>query len=213
MEIDAASRQAILRLARQAILRHLDLGGTAAGSEAVSAGPVSGSSPAGRSGPSAVELDGSPMLDEARGAFVTVRVNGELRGCVGRMVPDDPLSRVIPDLAVSAIAFDTRFPPVTAGEVDRLSLEVSVLTPPQIIDSPAAIEVGRDGLMVHRGRAHGVLLPQVAAENGWDRETFLSWTCRKAGLDSDAWLAWANGTDPKLVVETFTADVFGDDRG
>lgn len=185
---------------------------------------------------------GGAVLQERLGAFVTLRVDGDLRGCVGMLLPERPLNALVPDLAVSASTEDDRFAALTVADLPRLVIEISILTPAERIASPAAIEVGRHGLLVTRGATRGVLLPQVATEQGWDRETFLAGTCRKAGLDADAWRAWAaagraagagrdrdsdsdRATAPgtpiasrsgragsDLVVEIFTAEVFGEDN-
>jgi hypothetical protein len=135
------------------------------------------------------------------GAFVTLHTKeGELRGCIGHMIGDGPLGDLILDLAVSAGTRDPRFPPVTVTEVDSLVYEVSVLSP-MVVTDPAAVEVGRHGLYVRRGARSGVLLPQVASEWQWDRETFLAQTCRKAGLSPQAW------REPGTEVLAFTAQV------
>jgi AmmeMemoRadiSam system protein A len=135
------------------------------------------------------------------GAFVSLHTkDGELRGCIGHMVGDGPLGELILELGVSAGARDPRFPPVTADELDDLTYEASVLSPMAPID-PADVEVGRHGLYIRRGARSGVLLPQVASEWQWDRETFLEQTCRKAGLPRTAWRE--SGTE----VLAFTAQV------
>ncbi len=135
------------------------------------------------------------------GAFVSLHTKeGELRGCIGHMVGDGPLGDLILELAISAGTRDPRFPPVTAGELDDLVYEVSVLSP-MVATDPAAVEVGRHGLYVRRGARSGVLLPQVAVEWGWDREMFLTQTCRKAGLSERAW------REPGTEVLCFTAQV------
>jgi AmmeMemoRadiSam system protein A len=127
------------------------------------------------------------VLDEPRGAFVTIHREGELRGCLGRLDVDQPLANTVADLAAVVADSDPRFHPVSAGELPRIDVEVSVLTPEREIASVDEIEVGRHGLIVERGARRGLLLPQVATEHGWDRDTFLSHTCLKAGLPPDAW--------------------------
>jgi AmmeMemoRadiSam system protein A len=146
-------------------------------------------------------------LAEHRGAFVTLRGRGdhELRGCVGRMVSDDPLVDTVEVMAIAAALEDGRFEPVTAAELPGLSLEISVLGPLRPI-RPEAVEVGRHGLLVSRGHRRGVLLPQVPVEHGWDRETFLAHACLKAGLQPDAW----RQRDTDLLA--FTAEVFGEEE-
>ena len=120
-------------------------------------------------------------------AFVTVRVGGALRGCIGTFEAATPLWVVVHEMAIAAAARDPRFAPLDACDVPLLGVEVSVLGPPRRITDPAAIEVGRHGLEVRRGRRRGLLLPQVATDHGLDRESFLAETCRKASLPADAW--------------------------
>ena len=146
----------------------------------------------------------SGALPEARGAFVTLKHEGRLRGCIGTLECRGPLAEEIARVAVSAAREDPRFDPVRPAELEGLSVEVSVLGPLEAIDpaDPAAIEVGRHGLLVEQGHRRGLLLPQVATERGWDREQFLSHTCAKAGLPGDCWRRGAK-------VYRFDADVFG----
>ena len=128
------------------------------------------------------------------GAFVTLTHNGNLRGCIGYPEPVKPLAQAVVEVAISAAAGDPRFPPVTASELDKIQVEVSVLTKPELIEvqKPAQylekVEVGRDGLIVEMGMYRGLLLPQVPVEWNWDIEDFLANTCMKAGLTSDCWL-------------------------
>jgi AmmeMemoRadiSam system protein A len=142
-----------------------------------------------------------------RGAFVTLRIGDELRGCLGHITADRPLADLVPGLAVAAAREDPRFPPLAAGELDRVNIEVSVLSTPTAVDpaGPGAIVSGRDGLIVERGRARGLLLPQVAPEQGWGPEAFLDATCEKAGLSAGAW------REPGTRVLTFQADVFDEE--
>jgi AmmeMemoRadiSam system protein B/AmmeMemoRadiSam system protein A len=141
-------------------------------------------------------------LREKRGAFVTLKLHGELRGCVGYVRPYKPLLDAVWEMAESAALRDDRFIPVEASEVDDLEVEITVLSPLKRITNPDEVLVGRHGLLISRGHQSGVLLPQVPVENDWDRETFLAHTCLKAGLPTDAW------QDPKTVLEIFTAEVF-----
>jgi len=137
-----------------------------------------------------------------RGAFVTLHGgDGELRGCVGLMRSDGPLLETVARMAVAAAIEDRRFEPVTRAELDHLSIEVSALSPLQPI-RPEDVEVGRHGLLIGQGGRRGVLLPQVPEAHGWDRETFLAQTCRKAGLPDDAW------KKPGVELLAFTAEVF-----
>jgi AmmeMemoRadiSam system protein A len=141
-----------------------------------------------------------------RGAFVTLTADGALRGCIGRVVPDRPLAALVRDMAVAAARDDPRFPPVTAEELGGIRLEISVLTAPAALTPvvPELVVIGRDGLIVRRGEAGGVLLPQVAAEHGWGPEVFLAAACRKAGLPAEAW------REPETEVLIFQAEVFGE---
>jgi AmmeMemoRadiSam system protein A len=137
-------------------------------------------------------------------AFVTITINEELRGCIGTTDAREPLGEAIKHCAVSAAFRDPRFPPLTKEEYPLIHLEISVLSPFQKVNHPDEVIAGEHGVMITRGYYRGLLLPQVATEYGWDRDTFLSYTCRKAGLPQDAW------KDPNTVIEIFTAEVFGE---
>jgi hypothetical protein len=154
--------------------------------------------------PSAI-VDVSGVFPEASGAFVTLKRGGRLRGCIGTLECRRSLADEIARVAVSAAREDPRFAPLRADELDGLEIEVSVLGPLEEIDpaDPAAIDVGRHGLVVQEGHRRGLLLPQVATEWGWNREEFLSQTCVKAGLPPGAWRTGAR-------VSRFAAEVFGD---
>ncbi|MFI5207145.1 MAG: AmmeMemoRadiSam system protein A [Gemmatimonadales bacterium] len=127
-----------------------------------------------------------PGGEAPAGAFVTLYRGEELRGCLGRLEADQPLGQVVAEMAVAAARDDPRFPPVSADEVQDLTIEISVLTEPKPA-RPEGVEVGRDGVIVRKGARQGVLLPQVATEYDWDRETLLTMVCRKAGLPDHAW--------------------------
>jgi AmmeMemoRadiSam system protein A len=142
-------------------------------------------------------------LDRRCGAFVSIHCRGELRGCLGRLETQAPLAETVLHLAASVADSDPRFQPVAASELDEIDIEISVLTPEREVRSITEIEIGRHGLIVEQGRRRGLLLPQVATEQGWDRETFVEHTCRKAMLASDAWLHGA-----RFFV--FEAQVFGE---
>jgi AmmeMemoRadiSam system protein A len=145
-------------------------------------------------------------LERRCGAFVTLTSpDGALRGCVGMPEPIYRLYEAVPRAAVAAAVHDRRFPPVDAAELAGLRLDVSVLGPLQPI-APAEIEVGVHGLVVRCDGRSGLLLPQVAAERGWDRERLLDETCRKAGLAAGTW----RRADCELM--GFTAAVFGDEE-
>jgi len=154
------------------------------------------------------------VLEEKRGVFVTLNIlegdAKQLRGCIGYPEPIKPLGEAIQDVAIYA-SEDPRFPfPVRREELDRIVVEVSVLTLPQEIrsprrqDVPSKIRLGVDGLIVSNSFTSGLFLPQVATEQGWDQETFLSEACGKAGLPFDSWLK----EDTK--VQTFQAEVFAE---
>lgn len=145
------------------------------------------------------------VLDEPRGAFVTIRRDGELRGCLGRIAVDAPLAETVADLSASVSDSDPRFNPVAPAELDEIDVEISVLTPEREVHSMSQIEPGRHGVIVEQGYRRGLLLPQVAVEQGWDAETFVSQTCRKAGLPPDAWRRGAR-------IYVFEAEVFGEDE-
>ncbi len=144
----------------------------------------------------------SPRLKEHRGAFVTLHKKGELRGCIGHIVGVRPLVESVAEMAEAAAFHDPRFPSVRAEEVRELEIEISALTPMRRISDPKEVEIGRHGLYMKRGSRSGLLLPQVATEQGWDRTLFLEGTCRKAGLDRDAW------KDPATEIYIFSADIF-----
>jgi AmmeMemoRadiSam system protein A len=141
-------------------------------------------------------------LAEPRGAFTSLYLSGQLRGCVGYVLAVSPVYRAVADTARAAAFEDVRFRPVTLPEAPHLEIELSILSEPQPIP-PEAIEIGRHGLLVSRAGRRGLLLPQVSTEHHWDRATFLEQTCRKAGLPLDA---WKNGA----MIEAFTAEVFGE---
>jgi uncharacterized protein len=154
----------------------------------------------------------SPVFEEPRGVFVTLRrhPSGELRGCIGFPLPVLPLARAVAEAAVSAATEDPRFPRVRGSELAALTIEVSVLTVPEPIAATRAeerlraVEVGRDGLIVDGYGTTGLLLPQVAPEQGWNAEELLAGTCEKAGLSPNAW------RDPKVRLRRFEAEVFAE---
>jgi AmmeMemoRadiSam system protein A len=147
-----------------------------------------------------------PLADPAHhaGAFVTLIVNRELRGCIGYPGSTKRLDEVVGHCAVASATEDPRFPPLAAGEMADLRLEISVLTPIVRVTDLSEIQVGRDGLVIEEGLRKGLLLPQVATEHHWDRDTFLSHTCLKAGVRPDAWRTGAK-------VYRFQAEIFHED--
>jgi AmmeMemoRadiSam system protein A len=140
-------------------------------------------------------------LLEKRGVFVTLHRGGHLRGCIGYIVPLFPLYEAVINCSISAATDDPRFQPLSPEELDAIEIEISVLSSAEIVQDIRQIEIGVHGLMINRKGARGLLLPQVALEHGWDREKFLSETCRKAHLQLDAWKKGA-------VIESFTAIIF-----
>ena len=132
---------------------------------------------------------------------MTIRLGDRLRGCIGSVEDDEPLHEVVARCAGDAATRDPRFPPLPPADLPNVHLEISVLTPFRRVADPAETEVGRHGVMVEQGPHRALLLPQVAPEWGWDRDTFLSQTCVKAGLPADAWRTGA-------AVHTFEAQVF-----
>jgi AmmeMemoRadiSam system protein A len=146
----------------------------------------------------------SDALDTECGAFVTLHEAGRLRGCIGYIRAVKPLRQTVAEMAVQAALHDPRFPAVTAAEIPDLDIEISVLSPLEGVDDVSSIEVGRHGLIIQDARHSGLLLPQVATEQGWDRDTFLDHTCLKAGLEPGAWRR------DDVTILRFTAEVFGE---
>lgn len=147
---------------------------------------------------------GYNSLEQDRGAFVTLNEKGKLRGCIGYVSAVQPLYETIRGAAISAALKDPRFPSVKKDELDQLTYEISVLSPFRRIYDTNQIVVGKHGIMIRKGRNEGLLLPQVATDNNWDRQTFIQQTCRKAGLPTDAW------EDPETDIFVFSAFVFGE---
>jgi AmmeMemoRadiSam system protein A len=139
----------------------------------------------------------------ASGVFVTIYHREELRGCLGTLDPREPLIEAVVRLGGDVAHRDFRFDPVRVHELDEIMIDLSVLTEPERVSDPSEIEVGRHGLIVEHGARKGLLLPQVAPEHGFDRETFLAQTCVKAGLPPNAWQSGA-------IIYRFEAEVFGD---
>lgn len=181
-ELDDSAKNELLTLARQTLESYLDRGEI----------------------PS--YFTDRPELLSRSGAFVTLHKGSELRGCIGQLAPKEALFATVQRCAISAALEDTRFSPVTYEEITNLIIEISVLTPLRRIGDPSEVQVGKHGLMISREGRRGLLLPQVASENQWDRETFLVQTCRKAGLPPDTW------RDPGTTIEVFTAQVFSETR-
>lgn len=175
---DASQKSILLKLARDAIRTYLE---------------------------NRAQIAPSPddFLKQLGAAFVTVRIDEELRGCIGSTEASEPLGRTVIHCAISAAFRDPRFPPLSKEEYPFINLEISVLSPFRRV-SPEEVIAGTHGIMLTREYHRGLLLPQVAVEYGWDRDEFLSFTCRKAGLPPDAW------KDTDTIIEVFTAEVFGE---
>ena len=181
MSLDGPAQKRLLTLARQTIAARLK----------------------GQTPPKAEESDLG--LGQNQGAFVTLHHQGALRGCIGSFEGQGSLAGTIQEMAISAAFQDPRFPPLASTlELEECHLEISVLSPLKETD-PESIEVGRHGIYIISGSKRGVLLPQVATDQGWDRETFLDQTCRKAGLTPGCW------QEKKTKVLSFTAQVFGEE--
>jgi uncharacterized protein (TIGR00296 family) len=152
-----------------------------------------------------VELPGS--FNGLSGVFVTLKKEGELRGCIGYPYPSLPLGRALVDAAIQAATEDPRFPRVRSSELDHIVVEVTLLTEPKLLgvkplDRPRHIKIGRDGIIVERGLYRGLLLPQVPVEYGWSPEEFLEYGCMKAGISPDMWV------DESTKVYTFQGQIF-----
>ena len=143
----------------------------------------------------------NPKFAANKGAFVTLKERGRLRGCIGYIEPVAPLDVTIIQTAIYAAVRDSRFEPVSAAELNRLEYEISVLTPLEEVTNPSLIRVGKHGLVIEKNGRKGLLLPQVPVENDWDREEFLAQACLKAGLPKDAWKKGAK-------IQSFEAIVF-----
>ena len=144
------------------------------------------------------------LLAQQRGCFVTLTNAGQLRGCIGTFMPDRPLGQMVVAMGMHA-ADDPRFvyDPITPDELAKITIEVSVLSPLEPTQNPAALEIGRHGIYVVRGRQSGCFLPEVATDQGWDAVQFLSYCCQhKAGLPADAW------QKPDTKVFLFTSEKF-----
>ena len=177
--LSEADRRAALQLARTAVV------------EAVSHRQLPGGFP--REG----------IFAERRGVFVTLHLGKRLQGCIGVIEANEPLGEAIVRCAASAALEDPRFAPMRTAQLDELSIEISLLSPLQPI-APESIELGRHGLLVRVHTQRGLLLPQVALEHRLTREQFLEETCRKAGLDRDAW------REPEALLFAFTCEIFSE---
>jgi len=150
-----------------------------------------------------INLD-DEMLKKELGVFVTLKVDDQLRGCIGYPLPTKPLYKVVIEMAIAASSHDHRFQSLSKTELPQLKIEISILSLPEPIQNHEDIKVGEHGIIISQGSDKGLLLPQVPVEWGWDLETYLRHGCLKAGLDEDAWKKDA-------TIEIFTAQVFEED--
>ena len=176
--LSATEKEQLLKIARQTLETHL------AGEDV----PV-------------VEVEPG-VLTEQRGAFVTLNKQGQLRGCIGYIQPVKPLAQAVQEMAIAAATKDMRFKPVEKEELEDIEIEISVLSRLEKVKKTDEIKIGRDGLYIVKGRQGGLLLPQVATDNKWDRKEFLENVCYKAGLPKDAW------KDKETILFKYSADVF-----
>lgn len=157
-----------------------------------------------RSGQVYIEPREEKTLNARNGCFVTIKQGGRLRGCIGNFQSELPIFREVAEMAAASASKDPRFYPMKDEDLEDFNLEISVLSPLHKIEDISEIEVGTHGIYLEKGYYRGVLLPQVATEHGWDRETFLNQTCVKAGLPTDAWRA----DDAEIYI--FSAQVFSE---
>jgi AmmeMemoRadiSam system protein A len=153
-------------------------------------------------GKKAPDVDMPETLKKPMGAFVCLKTKGELKGCIGYIRATRPLDEIVKRMAKEAAFHDPRFLPLEPSEWVDTDIEISVLTPMTRIADVEEIQVGVHGIYLEKGMESGLLLPQVATENGWDRRLFLEYTCMKAGLPRDAWKS------PETRIYIFSADVF-----
>ena len=146
----------------------------------------------------------SDVLKQPCGAFVTLHKHGNLRGCIGLVEAMRPLYKSVREMAIAAAFDDPRFPSLGSDEFDEIDIEISVMSPLRRITDVNDIVVGTHGIIMKRGMHQGLLLPQVATEQGWDRETFLEHTCYKSGMMGDCW------KQPDTEIYIFSAEVFGE---
>lgn len=144
------------------------------------------------------------IFGEKCGAFVTLHIKGNLRGCIGYIEGVKNIPETVKDMALSSAFRDPRFMPLSKDEYNNIDIEISVLSPIEKVNDISEIVVGRDGLIITKGYNRGLLLPQVPVEQGWDRDTFLTHTCYKAGLPGDSWKKGG------VLIEKFSAQVFSE---
>jgi AmmeMemoRadiSam system protein A len=181
-ELNAHEQKVLLAIARQAIVQGV------------------------KSGQEYVEPREEKFLNQRNGCFVTIKQNGELRGCIGNFQSELPLFKEVAQMAQASATKDPRFYPLKDSDLDNFKLEISVLSPLNKVEHIDEIQIGQHGIYIEKSFYRGVLLPQVAVERGWDRITFLRQTCLKAGLPPDAW----DSDDAEIYI--FSAQVFGEDN-
>jgi AmmeMemoRadiSam system protein A len=191
--INAEERKALLGDARETITARLE-----------NRRPVYTRLPVPDQTPGAARTDGASALLQPCGVFVTLRKNGALRGCIGRMASPDPLEKTLRIMAGEAAFGDPRFPPLAQDEWPRCDIEISVLSPMAVCRDYRSVEVGVHGLYLTLWGRSGVFLPQVPVEQGWNREEYLDYICVKAGLPPNSF------ANPEAELFTFTALVFGE---
>lgn len=152
-----------------------------------------------------IETDHSSVLNSKAGAFVTITIDGKLRGCIGYIQSDDELSKTVMDAAYQAAFGDPRFAPLSEGEFADIKLEISILSEAFQLYSYDEIEIGKHGLILEEGGRKALLLPQVPIEHNMNRDEYLSALCNKAGLFEDYW------REKKLALKGFTATVFSEE--
>ncbi len=193
-------KRELLRIARESIAHALERTYPPAGSRRADRASQGGAGPT---------LNARPFqgrIAEPGGAFVTIRIHHELRGCIGYIESQSPLGEVVAEVAEKAALEDPRFPPLSREELEGAQLEISVLSPLRPVARVEEIEVGKHGLLIEYGHRRGLLLPQVPGEFGWDREEFLENTARKAGLPADTW------KDPAATIYAFTAEILQEEE-
>ncbi len=182
MELTSVQKRDLLRLARERLEEKL----------------------LGTPSPTWERLTGDPAYTEKNGLFVTLKKEGDLRGCIGTVIGDRTLPEGIRSMAIQSAFFDPRFPAVEPDELNDISIEISILTVPRPVGSWRDIRIGTDGMILSLKGRQALFLPQVAPEQGWDLETTLTYLSQKAGLPRDGW------QDPNCRFQTFQALVFGE---
>ncbi|MCK4537038.1 MAG: AmmeMemoRadiSam system protein A [Desulfuromonadales bacterium] len=181
-ELNSQEKQVLLAIARQAIIQGVE------------------------NGEEYIEPREEKRLNQRNGCFVTIKQDGQLRGCIGNFQSELPLFREVAQMALASSSKDPRFYPMKQSDLDNFTLEISVLSPLQKIEEISEIKVGKHGIYIEKSFHRGVLLPQVATEHNWDRNTFLQQTCVKAGIPTNAW----ETEDTEIYV--FSAQIFGEDN-